>query len=195
MAEENEKSVLKRMAGARAVKVGPTAMTVEKALRISMAKAGNEVLDTAIGLRSTEQGTHVPEGLTDFLPETGLYVMLKGPVAAVGVAIVCPQIVAAVIEAATMGKVIKREAADRQATATDAALTSVFLNHALESFGILAQECYPPMPFKGYKCDAMLPDGRAAPINYLGFSSRVQDYVVVIFKDIRPAFGLPLAND
>ncbi len=162
MAETQDISVLRRMAGAQRVKVGPTAMTLDKALRTALVRAADEVLKIAVGVREFEQETHLPEDLTDHLPDSGLFLMLRAPGGGVGVAVLCPQCLGAVIEAATMGQVLKREAAERRATGTDAALTRAWLDPALANLGGLAAECSPLPPVDGYTCDTLLGDGRAA---------------------------------
>ena len=155
---------MRRMAGAHAAKVGPEAMTLSKALRTALAHGGDKAMKVAVGMRKFDQGVYLPDDLTEDLPETALFLMLRGSSGSTGVAITCPQVLGAIIEATTMGKVLERASPERAATRTDAALVSAFLAPVLETFGFLTARCEPPMPFSDYSTSTLLRDRRAALI-------------------------------
>ena len=64
MAETKKISVLQRMAGAHAAKVGPEAMTLSKALRTALAHGGDKAMKVAVGMRMFDQGVYLPDDLT-----------------------------------------------------------------------------------------------------------------------------------
>lgn len=162
MRDEAETPVLRRMAGLRSEAAGLAEMTAAKALRNAMAKAGDDVLGTVVGVRDVIQDTLLPETLAEGLPDRALIMRLNGPGVAAGLAVACPQVVAAVIEAQTMGRVLAATAADRRPTPTDAVLVAGFLDAALLGFATLARRCASPPPVAGYTRGPTLADARAA---------------------------------
>ncbi|MCP3971618.1 MAG: FliM/FliN family flagellar motor switch protein [Rhodobacteraceae bacterium] len=161
MADSAAMSVLQRMAAPKGVVTGLSEMTPARALRHALARAGDEVLGTAVGLREMAEGTMVPDDIAEGLPEPALFLLLEGADGARGVAIACAQVVGAVIEAQTIGQVLQTAAAERCPTRTDAALVGSFLDPALGLFGALLTGCAAPPPVDGFTCGAALTDARA----------------------------------
>jgi len=164
MGSEAEKSVLRRKANVRDSATGPTAMDTTKALRFAMAKAGDEVLDIAVGVREVTQSKLLPDDLDDGLPDGPMIVKLCDDLDGVGVAIACVQSFSAVIEASTIGSVLSGEAAARKPTRTDAALFGTFLDAVLGRFGQYAQQCVDSPPVDGFRTGGALEDVRAAQL-------------------------------
>ncbi|MCG6902320.1 MAG: FliM/FliN family flagellar motor switch protein [Rhodobacter sp.] len=162
MRDEAAPSVLRRMAGSRAEAAGPGEMTAAKALRNAFARAGDEVLATIVDVHDVAETSILPDALGNDLPESALFLRLEGPGLAVGLVVACPQVVAAVIEAQTMGAVLNTAAVNRKPTRTDAVLVGGFLGKVLGAFGVMAQGCVPRPPVDGYRCGAGLADARAA---------------------------------
>jgi len=162
MSQRAENSVLHRMSQGKSNDLGLSQMSIAKAMRLAFAKAGDEVLDAAILVRDVAEATIIPDALDTDVPNPALLLRLTGPAGSRAVAIVCMQVVGAVIEAQTIGHILSTPAADRTPTRTDAALVSGFLNLALAGFGRLVQDCDPAPPFDGFECGPTLQDLRAA---------------------------------
>lgn len=157
-----ETSVLRRMAGLRADPARVTGMTAEYAMRRAAAKSGEEALGISVGVRDVVADTHAPEVLSKALPEQGLLMRLQGPGDSLGLAVACPQVVAAVIEAQTLGRVQTGAAPARRATRTDAALLGSFLTPILRELAEpLSGRAGAPF-VQGFTCGAAFLDARAA---------------------------------
>ncbi len=162
MSDTAENLVLRRKAGAARAQAELTAMTPSKALRLAVARAGDEVLETAIVLQDFAEAKGRPEALLEDAPDPALYLRIRGPDGGEGLAVLCPQAVAAVLEAQLMGKVLSQEAADRKPTGTDAIMAAGLLDQVLIHFSSYAAECPDPLPVAGYLSGTTLADARAA---------------------------------
>ncbi len=117
----------------------PALMTPAKALRIAVSKAAEEQLSLAATVLEVKEEKRALEPFLETLAaeeEEGapLLIVLQGEEGALGVAIPDEQLVAAVIEIQTMGRVLPAQAAPRALTATDAAMCSGFLDRLLTIF-------------------------------------------------------------
>lgn len=162
MANEAEQPILRRKAGARRASLGLAEMTPTKAMRVAMAKAGDKVLKVPVALRTYTAASLMPDGLGEALPDPALILRVQGPGEAIGLAVLCPQAVAAVIEAQTLGRVTQGAAPDRKPTATDASLSRAFVERVLEGFAILAEECSGVPASEGYAVAGRCSDARIA---------------------------------
>ncbi|MBV0912305.1 FliM/FliN family flagellar motor switch protein [Anianabacter salinae] len=124
-----EHSVLRRKIAGRAAP--PPAMTEEKALRLAAAQAGNAALGCAVIASGLRISLCAAEEIGAALPDPGLVMRLEGPAGRIGLAALCPQGMASVIEAATLGRVTAAPAPDRRGTPTDAALAQGLIDRLL----------------------------------------------------------------
>ena len=164
MADKSETPVLKRMTASRAHAAILSEMSIAKSLRHAFAKAGDEVLSVAISVQNVTDEVILPEALNDRLPDPALLIRLDGDDGALGLAVLCPQFIGAVIEARTIGAVLTSAAPDRRPTPTDAALTAAFIDPALARFAVLSAQCRKPPPVAGYTCGAAFADLRAVQL-------------------------------
>jgi flagellar motor switch protein FliM len=129
------------MTHARDAVEGTAQVTPTHALRLALAKAGNEVLDTRLLITSIDE-TRV--GLKDFLAqidEHSVILLLNGLHGDHGVAIVDAPLLAGIIEAQTTGRVTGQTAKVRTPTRTDGAMCKTVLTRALTLFStMLANE-------------------------------------------------------
>ncbi|MDJ0827724.1 MAG: FliM/FliN family flagellar motor switch protein [Rhodobacter sp.] len=161
MGDEAELSVLRRKTGGGRAAQGAPAMTPDKALRTAAARAGDAALSARVSVRGLDTTSDFPETLTADLPDPALVALLEGPDGARGLAVACPQLVAAAIEAQTLGEVLPGEAALRPPTGIDAAMLAEFINHLLRGFGTFAADCGDLPPIDGFRFAQHLADARA----------------------------------
>ncbi len=156
---------MRRKAGA--ARPGPVlaVMTPKKAMRFAVARAAEQALGCAVAPTDLSESRGSPEDLIAALPEPCLLLRLEAcsPAGmAVGLAAFCPQAVAAMIEAQTMGRVLSGAAADRRPTGTDAMLVTEFLDTVLIGFAALSADCPEPPPVAGFVSRGRIADLRAA---------------------------------
>lgn len=161
MRDQAEMSVLRRKTGTVPPAPALAAMTPAKAMRLALARAGDEALGCIVGLRDLKENRGLPDAAMSDLPDMALVIQLNGPNGACGIAILCPQVVAAVIEAQTIGQVLTVAAANRAPTRTDAMLVAGFLDFLLAGFAALADASADAPPLLGFACGDPLPDVRA----------------------------------
>ena len=158
-----DKSVLRRMLSARDKPAGTgNAMTPTKALRSALVRAGEDKLAVPMGLIAMTETRLGIDEVTKDLPDPSLILRLNGPAGVVGLAIACPQVTAAVIEAKTVGRVVEGVAPERKATRTDARLVSGFVDYMLAKFANLAEGCEDIPAVMGFTAGVALAEARVA---------------------------------
>lgn len=109
--------------------------------RLAFARAARDVIGLHVdvtGLRLARRGL---AELLDLPPERALIALLDGPAAGLGMIAVAPEILSALIEMQTIGKVAPQPPAPRRPTRTDAAMVAGLIDRALiELESILAEE-------------------------------------------------------
>lgn len=133
-------------------------MSSAKALRLSLARAADTLFDLPLTVATVEQQRLKLEGIGDTLHEDGLILLLDGAGAARGAACLDQQMMAALIEVQTTGRVRKGTAQPRQATRTDAAMVAPLMDALMD--GIDAE--------MSAETETYVPRG-------LGFGDRVED--------------------
>lgn len=121
-------SVLQRKAQAGKQEHQARAMTVPKALRVSIAKVADELFDLPLAVIGAVQEKCSAGGLAAKMDEAGLLVFLDGPGGLVAGAILGPEFVGALVQQQTTGRVTAQPPAERKLTATDAALCAPMLD-------------------------------------------------------------------
>lgn len=127
MTDPTRSSTLRRMTrnGRTAPQFG--AVSPEKALRLALAKAGQEVLGQIVSAAEVTQAQAPVQELAGLLPENGLNILLSGPGDCQGLVVLERAIVAGVTEALTIGRVMPVPPPDRVPSSTDAHLCQRFL--------------------------------------------------------------------
>ncbi|WP_157933027.1 FliM/FliN family flagellar motor C-terminal domain-containing protein [Roseovarius salinarum] len=111
-----------------------------KALRLALAKAADALFDLAMTVATVEQ-TRVPQdALHGFFDDDALLVLLDGQGGRRGGAALDPQLVAALIEVQTMGRVAGAPVPAREMTRTDAAIAAPYVDETLRRFEATMQE-------------------------------------------------------
>lgn len=137
-------------------------MTPARALGLAFARAGETELETEVSITEAGLARMRPEALQPMLPDPGLILALRGDDGRLGLAALCPQLVAAVVEAQTMGTVQPGAAPERRATSTDGAMAAALIEAGLTIAATLAGELPEAAFFAGLACGPMRPDPRSA---------------------------------
>ncbi|WP_172296802.1 FliM/FliN family flagellar motor switch protein [Pseudoruegeria sp. HB172150] len=162
MGDKADTPVLRRKLAARRASMGLAEMTPAKAMRMSLAKAGDDALGVPVSLVDLQQDSVTPDDLQGVLPTPSLILRLEGPGGSVALAVLCPQAVAAANEALTMGKVLPGAAAERKPTNTDARMVQEFVETGLAGFALLSGDCRGLPPVDGYRVAERMGDVRVA---------------------------------
>ena len=121
-------SVLQRKAQAGKQEHQARAMNVPKALRVSVAKIADEIFDMALVVIGISQERCEGDTIAEKLDDASLLMLLDGPGRSPGGAMVGPELVGAMIQQQTTGKVGKSAPEPRPLTSTDAALCAPLLD-------------------------------------------------------------------
>lgn len=154
-------SVLRRKTEARRAQRQARAMTLTKALRQTLAKVADDVLDmalAAIALRTEERSGDM---LEDVFDDISLMMLLDGPNRRRGAVMFDPILVGALIQQQTMGQVRPDPGGDpRPMTETDAAISAPFLDALLERAAGLPEDEDDRQWLSGYRFGARAEDRR-----------------------------------
>ncbi|MEI4233362.1 FliM/FliN family flagellar motor C-terminal domain-containing protein [Roseovarius sp. D22-M7] len=107
-------------------------MSQAKALRLSLARAADALFDLALTVATVEQRRVGLADIAEVLHEDGLIVLLDGSDGARGALCLDQQMMAALIEVQTTGRVRKGAAQPRPATRTDAAMTAPLVDALMD---------------------------------------------------------------
>ena len=128
--QEGHSVIHRKAADARKV-FDARAMSPSRALRLSLARAADSVLNLAATVATLEQMVLPHDGIAREMGEDGLLLLLDGPGARRGALRFDPQFMAALIEVQTIGTVERAEAIPRPVTRTDAAIAAPLVDSML----------------------------------------------------------------
>lgn len=110
-------------------------VTVVKAVRLALSKAADKALGLAATTTSMTEEVVQLDPLLGMLDRNGLLAVLEGPEGALGMVMVEVQMLAAIVEVQTVGRVNPGAAALRRPTRTDAAMVEPMVDDALRLLG------------------------------------------------------------
>lgn len=128
MASTASNAVLRKKASAARETYQARAMSPEKALRLSLAKSADELLDMSLVVLSCQYDYLSADDLTGHLADDGLLVLLDGAGRVTGAMMLDLMATSALVEQSTMGRVSPLEPEPRATTTTDAALIGPILD-------------------------------------------------------------------
>jgi len=178
-------SAMRRKAGVGRPPPDVQPMSPAKALRVAAAKAAED----SIGL--VMQVTHVAEErssilrLPEQLPDDALLSLLEGPDNAYGLAVFDRNVVSAVVEQQTTGKVLKLPPEERAPTATDAVMCTEITDHILSLFETNVAEVADPPHVEGFRVAAQLREARSISIAFEDVPYRVYRISVSLGRGVR----------
>ncbi|MBU0641758.1 MAG: FliM/FliN family flagellar motor switch protein [Alphaproteobacteria bacterium] len=178
-------SAMRRKAGVGRPPPDVQPMSPAKALRLAAAKAAED----SIGL--VMQVTHVAEErssilrLPEQLPDDALLSLLEGPDNAYGLAVFDRNVISAVVEQQTTGKVLKLPPEERAPTATDAVMCAEITDHILSLFETNVAEVADPPHVEGFRVAAHLREARSISIAFDDVPYRVYRLSVSLGRGVR----------
>ena len=104
----------------------------DKAWRLALARAARDRVKLALDVSRLTLDLRSLTEILELAPERGLIAVLEGPMQALGVILLGPDVLAGMIEAQTTGVVTKAAAPERRPTRTDAAMAAGLIDGALE---------------------------------------------------------------
>lgn len=128
----------RKLAEAQSNSAGPE-MTALRALRLSVARAGDDLFDMALGVAGIRQQRMVPEDMADVMSDDDLLIVLDCPEGQTGAATVSLPLVSSLIQQQTMGMVSDSTPVPRPFTDTDAAMCAPLLEGVLSRAAALAE--------------------------------------------------------
>lgn len=154
-------TVLRRKTEARRVQRQARAMTLTKALRQTLAKVADDVLDMALAAIALREEERSGDALEEVFDDAGLMMLLDGPNRHRGAVMFDPVLVGALIQQQTMGQVRPDPGGDpRPMTETDAAISAPFLDALLERAAGLPDDEDDRQWLSGYRFGARADDRR-----------------------------------
>lgn len=139
MNQQTEITTLHRKAGAGRAPSDSVGMTPLKSLRLALSKAAQGELALAVQALDLSEQLLDQTGVLAAVSQDNLLLLLQGPAGSLGLGVIDIQVLAAVIEVQTMGKVSASKAADRRPTNTDCAMIQPVLNAVLSEFSSYLQ--------------------------------------------------------
>jgi len=131
MNDQTDQSVLKRKAEAGRPRLSFAAMSPAKALRVGLAKAAQDQHRLALIVDKISEDRLSLSELLEVLEERALLAVLTGPAEGLGLAVLSPPVMAALVEMQTMGRVIPGEVPPRRPTRTDATMVVDFIDQVM----------------------------------------------------------------
>ncbi|MGH1330599.1 MAG: FliM/FliN family flagellar motor switch protein [Paracoccaceae bacterium] len=161
MTENSSLTAMRRKAGEGRPAPEVQAMSAAKALRLSLARAAEEMAGLVISVKEFEELRMTLSALPESLPENALHTMIQAEDGATGLVSMDVQLIAGLIEQLTTGNVRHSEADTRAATPTDAIIASELIDRVLGLFEETVREAAVPPNVGGYRYVAPFSEPRA----------------------------------
>ncbi|GAA6162692.1 hypothetical protein NBRC116590_03960 [Pelagimonas sp. KU-00592-HH] len=158
MTEQDEKSVLRKMATPKGSAGTVRAVPVARLMRRALETAAQDSLGVPLEVRSVRQSSVKHEDLRELFAGFGFMALLEGRPAA-GVAIETP-VLGGVVEHQTIGTVLPQGAGERLPTRVDAALMAPLLDDALARYSQSLETADTSFWGRNYAFGAMVPEAR-----------------------------------
>lgn len=178
-------SAMRRKAGVGRPPPDVQPMSPAKALRLAAAKAAEDTIGLVLQVTDVTEHRSSIARLPDFLPEHALLSLLEGPDHAYGVAVLDRNVVSAIVEQQTTGKVLKLAPEERAPTATDAVMCSELTDNILSLFGTHVAAITAPPDVAGFRVAAQLREARSISIAFDDISYRLYRLSVSLGRGVR----------
>lgn len=131
MAEAQQVGVIRRKIAAAKAQMAEGGPGADRGWRLALARAARDRLSLPLEVTALAIQRHSLTELLELPPQQALIAVLQGPAEGMGLLILSPPVLAAMIEAQTLGKVSTGALASRKPTRTDAAMVAPTLDAAL----------------------------------------------------------------
>lgn len=153
-----------RRAGGEATGAMPTragARSPERVVAGAIGRAADKIHRMPLFFDQIQWSEAALAELGELLPEGALVSMIEGPGDSLGVVAICPELLAAITEMQTAGRVSSRPAPSRRPTRTDGSICSDFINALLAELGADPSLLPGRDRIRGYRYASHLDDLRA----------------------------------
>jgi len=141
VAEAGDDGVIRRKIAAQRAMLAEGGPGADRGWRLALARAARDKLALSLEVQALALDRRSLAELLELPPDRALIAVLQGPADGLGLLVLSPPVLAAMIEVQTLGKVGSGTLAARKPTRTDAAMVVEVLDAALENLEILlAQE-------------------------------------------------------
>ena len=154
------RAAMAQMAGRHRAVAAQAATQVDQALQSAFARMAAEWPGLGARAHGLRRGPiSIPE-VTDMLEPAMFVALLQGPADALGVVMICPTLLAGLIEGTTTGRVLGAVPPGRVPTRTDAALIAPMINALLDHIGTRCAGLTGAEGVEGYAYSTFLADPR-----------------------------------
>lgn len=168
-------TIIHRKAAAGRAEHQARAMSLAKALRLTFAKVADQMFDMSVGVISIRRELVPREALDDALAMDGLRMVLDGPARVRASLILDNDLVGALIQQQTMGKVMPETSeTPRALTATDAAVCAPYFEQVLKRAALMPENPEDRQIITGYQFGVFVENARL-----LGMALEAQEYDVI----------------
>ncbi len=131
MPEVGAVTVLQRKSGAGKPRPEDAVMSPQKALRQALAKTAQDQMQLPLSVIEASEARRSLAELPEAIEDQALMLIVEGPGGALGLILVSPVVLTALIEMQTMGRLGQAEVVPRRPTRTDAAMAAGFIDAVL----------------------------------------------------------------
>lgn len=168
-------TIIHRKAAAGRAEHQARAMSLSKALRLTFAKVADKMLDMSVGVIGVRRELVSRDALDTSLEMDGLRMVLDGPDRVRAALILNGDLVGALIQQQTMGKVIPETSeTPRNLTTTDAAICAPFFEQVLSQAAGMPENPEDRQIITGYRFGVFVENARL-----LGMALEAQEYHVI----------------
>lgn len=160
MADERIQSVLRKKAEAGRPTSDSAPMTPDRAITQALAKVAQDRFDLPVQVASIRESRMSLADLPEALEDLSLLAMIEGPGDALGLMVLPPATLSALIEVQTMGQLAKSAPAARRATRIDASMAADFVDAVLIQIEELLAETEAVTWAGGFRYASYLDDPR-----------------------------------
>jgi flagellar motor switch protein FliM len=160
MADERIQSVLRRKAEAGKPVADSAPMTPDRAITQALAKVAQDSFGLPLQVTAARESRMSLADLPEALEDLSLLAMIEGPGEALGLMVLPPATLSALIEMQTMGQLAKSAPAPRRATRIDASMAADFIDAVLVQIGDFLAETEAVIWAGGFRYASYLDDPR-----------------------------------
>lgn len=158
--EEEIPTLRRKLGSARSGQPGPQRRSLAWTLRFSIARCAAELCGLPLAAIDASQCSEGPDGLSEYLSDEGLLVLLDGPDGQIGAVCLDFATVSALIQQQTLGNVFDPAENVRPLTDTDAAMVAPLIDRTLQQAAERSETGRDRQIIDGYRFGARVGDVR-----------------------------------